>query len=493
MSSLKFLPILFFTIGMFGRMAVAAEASRPNVLFIIVDDLTTTLGSYGDRDAQTPQMDRLASEGMRFDRAYTQFSLCNPSRASFLTGCYPERTKVYDLSVNFRKALPDVVTLPELFKDAGYAVGRIGKVFHKGGTKEKLDVELGAPLSKDSAILDEAKLAEASEGDLSDPPREKKKKAGKKGGEDGESSKDYNCNFAASSHPGMDFTDYEIASRAIETMETFQSEKKPFFLTVGFIRPHTPYVAPKAFFDRIDPEKIAMPAFYQTDGEDRSDIPDAALRPNNNVFRYTAPTNTQARAGRRAYLASAAWVDSQVGRVLNKLKELNLDQNTIVLLTGDHGYQLGEHGLWAKQTLFEEGTHVPLIVAGPGVKPGVSEGLVEQVDIYPTLAGMAGLSVPDSVQGMNLQPLLADPSAKGKPVAFSTMLSTHTKLMGHALTDGRYRYIEWDGGKAGRQLYDHETDPHELKNLADEPAQAALVAQFHDQLEKHLQSVGGGA
>lgn len=478
-----FLAVLLIPFGV-----LSAAESKPNVLFIIVDDLTTTLGCYGDHDALTPNMDKLAARGVLFDRAYTQFSLCNPTRASFLTGCYPERTKVYDLSKNFRDAMPDAVTLPELFKNAGYTVGRIGKVFHVGGTKEAMDVQEGSSLSKDQIILDEAKLAAASEGDLSDPPHEKKKKKGK-GGNDEESDKDYNCCYAASSRPDSDFTDYAIATRAIETMESFKD--KPFFLAVGFIRPHTPYVAPKAFFDKIDPQKIAMPAFYQPGGEDTSGIPDAALRPNNNVFRYAAPKGNEPREGRRAYLASGSWADSQVGRVLDKLKELNLDKDTIVVLTGDHGYQLGEHGLWAKQTLFEEGTHVPLIVAAPGVKPGVCKGLVEQVDIYPTLAGLAGIPIPKDVQGMSLQPLLANPSAKGKPVAFSTMLSTHTKLMGHALTDGRYRYIEWDGGKGGRHLYDHETDPHELKNIAGNPEQAARVAQFQTQLEKHVREVGG--
>ncbi len=473
--------------------AFAAQESvaKPNVLFIIVDDLTTTLSSYGDRDALTPNMDKLAAGGVRFDRAYTQFSLCNPSRASFLTGCYPERTQVYDLTVNFRKALPDAVTLPELFKDAGYTVGKIGKVFHVGGTKEKLDVEQGAPLHKDSAIFSEAKLAEASEGDLSDPVREKKKKKdnGKGKGQDHEDAA-YNRTYAASAHADVDFTDYEIASNAIGALESFKAGERPFFLAVGFIRPHTPYVAPKAFFEKFDPQKIAMPPYYQPGGEDVAGIPEPALRPNNNVFRYEAPDGKQAREARRAYLASTAFVDSQVGRVLDKLKELGLDRNTVVLLTGDHGYQLGEHGLWAKQTLFEQGTHVPLIVAGPDVKPGVCRSPVEQVDIYPTLAGMAGLSVPENVQGLSLQPLLMNPSAKLKPYAFSTMLSTHTKLMGHAITDGRHRYIEWDGGKAGRQFYDDETDPQELKNLVNDPVHAPRVAEMKAQLDKHLAGAG---
>ena len=457
----------------------AANAAKPNVLFIIVDDLTTTLSSYGDRDARTPHMDGLAARGVRFDRAYTQFALCNPSRASFLTGCYPERTKVFDLTVSFRDALPDVVTLPELFQKAGYSTGSIGKVFHVGGPKSRLGVQMAAPLHLDGAILDEVKLAQATEGDLSDPAQGK----GKRG-------KSYNKPFGPSKRPDKDFTDYEIAERAINTLQTFkEGDGKPFYLAVGFIRPHTPYVAPQAYFDKFDPKAIAMPPFYQPEGEDLTLVPQAALRPNNNVFSFKAPNLDEARAARRAYLAATAWVDSQVGRVLARLKDLHLDENTIVVLTGDHGYQLGEHGLWAKQTLFEGASHVPLIVAAPGVKPGVCAGLVEQVDIYPTIAGLAGLSAPATAQGKTLEPLLKDPAGKGKEAVFGTMVSTHTKLIGHSVRNERFRYIEWDEGKAGRQLYDYENDPGELHNLADKPAQAARIARMKTRLAAHLQAV----
>jgi uncharacterized sulfatase len=475
-------------VALLAGSAPAADKKPLNVLFIIVDDLTTTLSCYGDRDARTPNMDALAARGVRFDRAYTQFSLCNPTRAAFLTGCYPERTRVYDLTTGFRKALPDAVTLPQLFKNAGYAAGRVGKVFHVSDDAwTKLDVQLGAPLAKDQAILDEAKLAQASEGDLSDPPHVKKRAKAGRGGEEGD--KDYNCCYAPSKRPACDFTDYQIADEAIATLESFKD--KPFFLAVGFIRPHTPYVAPQAFFDLLDPLQIAMPAFYLPGGEDLASIPQAALRPNNNVFKYQAPSAQQAREARRAYLATAAFADSQVGRVLAKLRALKLDANTAVVLTGDHGYQLGEHGLWAKQTLFEEGTRVPLLVAAPGVKPGVCAGLVEQIDIFPTLAGLAGLGVPKLVQGRSLQPLLADPSAAGKPAAFSTMVSTHTKLLGHSIRTARYRYIEWDEGRGGCQLYDHETDPRELANLAERPEQAARVAELHALLAQHIKEAAG--
>ena len=454
-------------------------AEKPNVLFIIVDDLTTTLSSYGDKDSRTPSMDALAADGVRFTKAYTQFALCNPSRASFLTGCYPERTKVFDLTVNFRDALPNVVTLPELFQKAGYVTGSIGKVFHVGGPKEKLNVQMPAPLHLDGVILDEVKLAQATEGDLSDPGQGK-----------GKHGKNYNKPFGPSDRPEKEFTDYEIAERAIHTLEGFKAEGgKPFYLAVGFIRPHTPYVAPRPYFDKFDPKAIAMPPFYQQGGENLKQIPVAALRPNNNVFSIKAPDLTEAREARRAYLAACAWVDSQVGRVLAKLKELNLKDNTIVVLTGDHGYQLGEHGLWAKQTLFEGATHVPLIVSAPGVKPATCDGLVEQVDILPTIAGLAGLKAPSTVQGRSLQRLLDDPKGKSKEVVYSTMVSTHTKLIGHSVRTDRFRYIEWDEGKGGEQLYDYETDPDELHNLIAKPMQTDRLKRMRARLAAHLKAV----
>lgn len=461
--------LLLLAAGVFGT-------ERPNVLFLIVDDLTTTLGSYGDKVARTPNMDALAARGVRFQQAYTQFALCNPSRCSFLTGCYPERTKVYDLSTSLRVALPDVITLPQAFKNAGYQSGRVGKVFHVADPKTKLDVETGAPLNLDSIILRETKLAQESEGDLSDPVRTK-----------GRRDAAYNKPYGPSGRPPKDFTDYAVADKAVQTLEAWQG--KPFFLAVGFIRPHTPFVAPKAFFDAIDRAQVVLPPFFQEGGEDLKFVPPAALRPNNNVFALKQAEKKEAIDARVAYEASASWTDSQIGRVLAKLKELKLEENTIVVLTGDHGYQLGEHGLWAKQTLFEGSCHVPLIVAAPGVKPGVCKGLVEQVDIYPTLTGLAGLPTPASVQGRSLQPLLADPSGKGKQVVFSTMVSTHTKLMGHSVSTDRFRYVEWDEGRGGRQLYDHQTDPDELHNLADRPNQADRLKRMQTRLAAHLAAV----
>ena len=446
------------------------HAARPNVLFIIVDDLTTTLSCYGNTHVHTPAMDALAARGVRFEHAYTQFALCNPSRCSFLTGCYPEKTGVMDLTTSLRKALPDVVTLPQHFKDHGYATGRVGKVFHVADPKTKLDVELGTALSKDTEILTEAKAAN----DPDDKPRAKAKGEG------------YNRTYAASARPAADFTDYQIADDAIATLDGFKA--KPFFLAVGFIRPHTPYVAPKAFFEAIDKTQLTLPPFYREGGEVLAHLPESSLRPNNNVFRYAAPTRDEALNALQAYLAATSFVDSQIGRVLARLDELKLTENTIVVLTGDHGYQLGEHGLWAKQTLFEGANHVPLLFAAPGVKPGVRVGLTEQVDIYPTLCDLAGLPRPRHLQGRSLKPMIEDPAAKGRQVAISTMVATNTKLTGHSVRTDAFRYIVWEQN-GGELLYDLRSDPDELHNLADQPAQAERMIRMRERLAAHLKAV----
>jgi iduronate 2-sulfatase len=461
--------LLLFAVFASFVLPPSSFSAQPNVLFIIVDDLTTTLGSYGNQSVRTPGMDALAARGVRFEHAYTQFALCNPSRCSFLTGCYPEKTGVMDLSTSLRQGAAGSSDAAAALQDHGYATGRVGKVFHVPDPKTKLDVELGSALHKDNEILSEAKTAS----DPDDKPRSKAKGEG------------YNRTYAASSRPAADFTDYAIADDAIATLEQFKA--KPFFLAVGFIRPHTPFVAPKSFFEAIDKTKLTLPPFYRDGGEDLSRLPKASLRPNNNVFRYAAPTRDEARDALQAYLASTSFVDSQIARVLEKLRELHLDENTIIVLTGDHGYQLGEHGLWAKQTLFEGANHVPLIIAAPGVKPGTHSGLAEQVDIYPTLCDLAGLPKPKHLQGRSLKPMLDDPAAKGKQVAISTMIAPHTKQRGHSLRTDAFRYIAWEGGE--ELLYDLRTDADELHNLAKQPAQAERMNRMRQRLAAHLKSV----
>ncbi len=448
----------------------ADEAQKPNVLFLIVDDMTTTMSCQKWPGAKTPNIDKLAARGVRFERAYCQFSVCNPARASFLTGCYPEKTKVLDLSTSFRDALPEVVTLPQHFKNHGYRTAAIGKVFHVPDPKTEHDI-----VHRSLLLLDQKILNEAKKNDPTDPPRGKGK------------GHDYNRTYAAADRPDSDFTDHQIAERAIESLG--QLKDRPFFISLGFIRPHTPYVAPQWAFDAIDRSQIQMPPFYSEAGEDTSKLPKSALRPNNNVFRYEPPTREQALDAIHAYLAAVHFVDHQIGRVLAELDRLGLTEKTLICLTGDHGYQLGEHGLWAKQTLFDEANHVPLLFAGPGIQPGVSKALVEQVDIYPTLAALAALPLPAHLQGTSLVPWLNDPTAKSRIAVFSTMIATHTSALGHSARNARYRYIEWNGGKDGVQLYDLQTDPHQLTNLAGQEAHLPMQKRLNRLLREHLHRV----
>lgn len=448
----------------------AASQQKPNVLFLIVDDMTTTMSCQRWPGAKTPHLDKLAARGVRFERAYCQFAICNPARASFLTGCYPEKTKVMNLEASFRDALPDAVTLPQHFKNHGYRTASVGKVFHVGDVKTQHDLLHRAPLALDQTILDDAK-----KNDPTDPPR----KTGK--------GHDYNRNYAAANRPDSDFTDHQIAERAIASLA--QLKDGQFFMAVGFIRPHTPFVAPQWAFDAIDRSRIQLPPFYAEDGEDTSWLPKSALRPNNNVFRFESPTRDQALDAIRAYLAAVHFVDHQIGRLIAELGRLGLTDTTFIALTGDHGYQLGEHGLWAKQTLFEEANHVPLIFVGPGIKPGVSKALVEQVDIYPTLAALVALPLPDHLQGTSLVPWLNDSAAKSRIAVFSTMIATHTKALGHSARNGRFRYIEWNGGKDGIQLYDLSTDPHQLTNLAGQEAHLPMQRRLKRLLGDHLDRV----
>tara|TARA_R110002049_G_scaffold130861_4_gene289431 strand:- start:61 stop:1467 length:1407 start_codon:yes stop_codon:yes gene_type:complete len=445
-----------------------AAPGNPNVLFIIVDDLTTTLACQKWPGAATPNLDALAARGVRFDRAYCQFSVCNPARQSFLTGCYPQKTQVFDLSTSFRGALPEAVSLPQHFKNAGYRTGMVGKIFHVPDPKTEVDVKAGSYLGLDQGILDEEKASDATDASR-----------GTKHG--------YNRPYTASDRPDEAFTDHQIANEALKAMAELKGD--PFFLAVGFIRPHTPWVAPQWAFDAIDRDAIVLPPFYRGEGEDVSNLSRAALRPNNNAFRYEPATREHALDAQHAYLAAVHFVDHQIGRLMAELDRLGLRENTVIALTGDHGYHLGEHGLWAKQTLFEGGNHVPLLFAGPTFQPGISRALVEQVDIYPTLCELAELPIPDQVQGVSLRPWLEEPSKKSRIAAFSTMtapLGPGKQVLGHSARNGRNRYIECDGGKSGVMLFDLIDDPDELHNLAGKPEHRAMERRLKRLLDEHL-------
>lgn len=439
-------------------LAAAEPAPKPNVLFIAVDDLNTHLGCYGNPVVKSPNIDKLASRGMRFDRAYCQYPLCNPTRSSLLTGRRPDTTKVYENLTYFRTTLPDVQTLPQLFQAHGYTTAHTGKVFH-GGIDDAPSWDIG--------------------GQPYNPNRPRPPRPGP--GQPNPADR-----WEAVGQTDDQLPDGKTALRAVELLE--QLRDKPFFLAVGFLKPHVPLVAPKKYFDLYTPDQIPLPAYYQQGGEDLSQVPKAALRPNFDLFRLGQPTPEKARQGIAAYYACISFTDALVGRVLDKLDQLKLTDKTIVVLWGDHGWHLGEHGLWSKMSLFEESCRVPLLVAVPGKKPGATRRLAEFVDLYPTLAELCGLKPAEGLEGASLVPLLDEPQRPWKKAAFTQVRSG--QVMGRAVRTERWRYIEWGGGAAGTQLYGHEHDPHELKNLAADPRHADVVAAMKQLLKDGWRAAG---
>jgi uncharacterized sulfatase len=456
-------------VGAFGLLAgphaAPAEERKPNVLFIAIDDLSTALGCYGDPVAKTPHIDRLAASGVRFDHAYNQIPLCNPSRASLMTGRRPDATQVFDLDRHFREALPDVVTLPQLFKNNGWFTARVGKIYHydvpKGIGTDGLDDKpswqvVVNPKGRD--CLEEDKII--------NPTPDKAISAA--------------LSWLAAEGDDDEQTDGMIASEAIKLLEQHQGE--PFFLGVGFFRPHTPYVAPKKYFDMHPLNTMRLP---YAPPDDRADIPIPAFAHNNPIPNYGLDDLT-CRKALQAYHACVSFVDAQVGRLLDALERLNLAENTIVVLWSDHGYHLGEHnGVWQKRTLFEEGARAPLIIRAPKAKGNGQEcrRVVEFVDIFPTVAEIAALPLPPQVDGRSLLPLLNDPLVEWDGAAITQILRPaddrlSQQVMGRTIRTERWRYTEWNGGDAGVELYDHASDPQEFHNLAREPdAEAKSVMQ----------------
>ncbi|TWU04542.1 sulfatase [Stieleria varia] len=434
---------------------------QPNVLMIAVDDLACTLGCYGDVVARTPHIDSLAASGVCFQRAYNQLPLCNPTRASLMTGLRPDTIKVYDLDRHFRDEVPEVVTLPQAFQNAGYFAARIGKIYHYNvpasiGTDGFDDPPSWQhkvnPIGRDKA--DEDKIFNAE-------PHRKISAA---------------LSWLAADGEDTEQTDGMIATEAIKLMRQKRSE--PFFLAVGFFRPHTPYVAPKKYFDLYPADEMRLP-FAPAD--DRDDIPTAAFAHNCPVPHYglSEPVLRQAI---QAYYASVSFIDAQVGRMLAALSELKLSDNTIVVLWSDHGYHLGEHnGVWQKRTLFEQSARAPLIIRQPRAAGNGTpcSRVVEFVDLYPTLASLAQVESPDDLAGNDLSPLLSDPLMEWDNVAVTQVLRPADDrlaepVMGCSVRDERFRYTEWGNGKHGVELYDHASDPMEFHNLAIEPDAASV-------------------
>lgn len=496
MSTHPILVLLAFVFAFTAR-ASAASSSKPNVLFLISDDLANLLAVSGDPRARTPNLDRLAARGVRFDRAYCTYPLCGPSRNSMLTGLYPNSSGVLGNGTMFRQTIPAHVSLPQAFRHEGYLAVRIGKLYHYG-----VPGSIGTDGHDDPASW-EIEFNPAGVDKLEEEPKIFTLVPGNFGSA---------LSWYASPKSDEHHTDAMLAADAEWVLERAARRRdRAFFLAVGFFRPHTPFVAPKDPYFGYYPE-AEMPVVRGIE-EDEADIPAPALgsrKPEEQKL-----TDDLRRQAVQSYYASISFMDAQVGRVVNALDRLGLAENTIIVFTSDHGYHLGEHGLWKKQSLFEESARVPLLLVAPGVsqRGAVVTTPVSQVDLYPTLTELAGVKAPANLQGESLVPLLKDPAAKARGWALTQVVrggggggrmkaAVQSKpgerarrkaaaaqgdgggrIFGYTLRTARWRYTEWgEAGKSGRELYDHESDPKELKNLASVAVHAATVRELAAQL-----------
>jgi len=459
-SLLKFLTAL---VG----IGLAVAADKPNVLFIAVDDMNNDLGCYGHPTVKSPHIDRLAAAGVRFDKAYCQFPLCSPSRTSIMTGLRPDETRAFDLKYHFRTHLPDIVTLSQLFKNHGWFTARVGKIYHYGVPGEIGTNGLDDAPSWNERINPKGRDKDEEHLIINHTPRRglgSSLSLLRAGGGDEEQ------------------TDGMVATETIRLME--KHKDAPFFLAAGFYRPHCPYVAPEKYFDLYPLDRVPAP---QGPFEHMKRVPGPALsfcQP----WPWFGVTAEQSRESLQAYHATISFVDAQVGRLLDALERLGLTERTIVVFWSDHGYHVGEHGLWKKQSLFEGSARVPLIIAAPGRAGNgkASPRTVELLDLYPTLADLAGLDPPGHLAGASLKPLLDRPEAAWDRPAFTQVW--RGRFAGHSVRTERFRYTEWDGGKLGAELYDYQNDPGELNNLAEDPQHSATLKTLKAMVRKNWEN-----
>ena len=481
---------------------------------------------------QSPNIDGLAKAGMVFDHAYCQQAVCSPSRTSVMTGTRPDTSQVWDLTTHFRLALPDVLTLGQQFKTNGYFVQGMGKIYHGGlddpptwsvpwqnpkapvyAIQEDADLvgknvepvdedgKYNKGSSPDSYSLPKTNGASASTNDKVAAGRKTKKKSKKaKAEKDAESGGPnprgpiYEC----ADVPDNTFEDGKTADLAVATLDSISKKSQPFFLAVGFRKPHLPWVAPKKYWDLYQTAAIDLaPNQFLPIG-----APPYAVNPNDGEVRAykgvppsgPIPQEIQHKL-KQAYFAGVSYTDAQVGRVLAELDRLNLRSNTIVILWGDHGWKLGEHMAWGKHSNVENDVNAPLIVSAPAMKNAGAhtEAIVEFVDIYPTLCELAGIPLPPHLEGISMKPLLDDPKKPWKKAAFSQYpRSQNGGLMGYTMRTERYRFTLWvnrgDHSKVdATELYDHQTDPQENRNLANDPANSGVVNQLLEQWKKGWQ------
>jgi uncharacterized sulfatase len=477
----------FFAAGIASVMAAAASA-RKNVVLIVSDDLNSALGCYGNPIVKTPHLDAFARRSVLFDHAYCQFPLCAPSRASLLSGRRPDKTGVWTLRTPTRKYMSDTLMLPEIFRRNGWYTAGIGKIFHNGPEHEDPRswdlMETGGGVKTGPAAV--------IEGDQMPKPRNRTAVIE---GHQMPKPRNHTMEWARLNVADEKTADGRTARRCADLIRGFGKDKKPFFLGVGFHAPHSPYAAPSRYFDLYDPAKIPVPKVPE--GYAKS-IPEAAWY---ELAEQRPPTEQETRLYRAAYYACISFMDAQAGIVLDALNVAGLWDSTVVVFLSDNGYHTGEHGMWHKMTLFEESTRLPLMIHAPGAKGmgRTCRGLVEFIDLYPTLAELCGIPRPAGLDGMSLVHAVNDPAHGGKPAAYSsvgrhpdrTRLTSDLTYLGHSVRTERWRYTEWDGGRKGAELYDERVDPGELRNLAGEPGYDRLKDRLMQILHQHTFTAAG--
>lgn len=435
-----------------------SAVEKPNVLLIMSDDLNTALSGFGHPQCRTPSLDKLASRGLRFENMHCQYPVCGASRASMMTGLYPYTNGMLGNSGVLRENLPNVVTLSQLFRKNGYHVGRVSKIYHMGIPPEILagTADHDDPLSWDETVNIKALEQNAPGVRTEWSPKDTSSQT---------------FTGVEASTGDLEHADGMAAEAAIEFLK--RNRDRPFFLGCGFVRPHVPLVAPAQYFDLYDRDSMIAPTVPEGDLDDVPKV----IREYKANSRYGVTPELH-KGLLEAYYASVSYMDAQVGRVLDTLEELGLQENTIVIFTSDHGYLLGEHHKFQKQHLFEESTRVPFILSAPWIKDSMGEAtnhLTELVDVYPTIAGLAGLAPPSNLQGESLVPLLSDPDTDAWEREFVFTISRNG---GESIRSHEWRFTHWGFGKKGIELYDRKNDPGEFTNLALDDGHADRVKKM---------------
>lgn len=446
-----------------GHTVNAQDSEKTNVIMVVIDDLRTELGCYGVDAMHSPSIDRFAKKGMLFNHAYAQYPVCNPSRSSFLSGLRPDEVGIISNTVPLRRVQPNLVTLPQLFRENGYYTAGIGKIFHLSVDHADERALFVDPLSWDYFF-------DALDGTT---------KAGRQG--EGRNLTNGKIPWATWKAAAGDDADQPDGINNLKVLKVLEdNHERPFFIGYGIHKPHDPFIAPQKYFE-----------FYPKGSTQLAEEPEGRSKrikmaiPNDRIF--AAFTDQERREFKRAYQAGVSFADAQVGKLMDRLDQLELWDSTIVIIMGDHGYHLGEHDWWNKVTVFEDGARAPMLIWVPDAlgmgKP--TDSLMEFIDLYPTLVDYAGLAPPHKLSGASLRPVLEDPNASVKEAAY-TQVTRGPKVMGRSVRTPRWRYTEWGEGKHGVELYDHSKDSGEYYNLSANPEYAHVVSKMKQLLQGGL-------